>query len=447
MNKRKFCFIVFAVLTCSISAGVNDDNSHLVNYFTEYLKGNKDSFKTKKKFKVDKLDYYRNFVWKAWCTANNNFNEEKLIKLSPLDEAKHGSWHLPDSLEQDAIMNYYWGSKGEKPSDGYPLFLYLHGSGDKDKEWAVGLSLCKMFDDSPSVYFIPQIPNVSQYRWGQQSKQYAWEKLLRQSFVLGDINPDRVYFFGISEGGYGSQRMASFYADYLAAAGPMAGGEPLRNAPAENCRNIGFSLLTGSLDNGFYRNRLTSYAKEVYDSLQFSDSAAYNHRIELIEGMGHGIDYRHTTPWLYSCKRNPYPKYVIWEDFEMYGRHRDGFYNIYVLERPVSDNGNRVRYIVDIKDNKINVTADFVEYNVTERDPKWGIELRYLKTFTPAVNGKIILYLNEKLVDLDKEVYVTVNGKEFFKGKLKMKLDNLVNSCMAYFDPMRLYPAAIEIEF
>jgi hypothetical protein len=37
------------------------------------------------------------------------------------------------------MMPYYYGYKGEKPENGYPLFLYLHGSGNKDNEWANGL--------------------------------------------------------------------------------------------------------------------------------------------------------------------------------------------------------------------------------------------------------------------------------------------------------------------
>ena len=94
------------------------------------------------------------------------------------------------------------------------MYLYTHGSGPKQSEWRTGLKICSQFDDAPSVYFIPQIPNEKNYyRWWQKAKQYAWEKLLRQSLVSGHINPDKVYFFGISEGGYGSQRLASFYAD------------------------------------------------------------------------------------------------------------------------------------------------------------------------------------------------------------------------------------------
>ncbi len=53
----------------------------------------------------------------------------------------------------------------------------------------------KKFDDAPSVYFIPQIPNMGDYyRWWQKAKQFAWEKMLRLAFVSGKINPNKVYF-------------------------------------------------------------------------------------------------------------------------------------------------------------------------------------------------------------------------------------------------------------
>ena len=49
-------------------------------------------------------------------------------------------------------MPYYWGSKGaEKPADGYPMYLYIHGSGPKQAEWKTGLNICSRFDDAPST--------------------------------------------------------------------------------------------------------------------------------------------------------------------------------------------------------------------------------------------------------------------------------------------------------
>lgn len=115
--------------------------------------------------------------------------------MDTLSSASTGYWELPDSLEPNAVMPYYWGMKGtDEAGNELPLFLYLHGSGPKEREWSTGLNICRNFDDAPSVYFIPQIPNEGEYyRWWQKAKQFAWEKLLRQSLLLGKIDPNRVY--------------------------------------------------------------------------------------------------------------------------------------------------------------------------------------------------------------------------------------------------------------
>lgn len=172
---------------------------------------------------------YQKLVWTAWCDANKNLQEEKLIEPEDLKLAKNSSWNLPQCLEPNAVMPYYYGKKGVAADGKFPLFLYVHGSGPKDHEWSNGIKLGLSFQDTPSIYFIPQIPNEGEYyRWWHLSKQYAFEKLIRQNLVKGEVDANRLYVFGISEGGYGSQRLASFYADYWAAAGPMAGGEPLK---------------------------------------------------------------------------------------------------------------------------------------------------------------------------------------------------------------------------
>lgn len=348
-------------------------------------------------------------------------------------------------------MNFYWGWKKTAESTSteqrLPLFLYLHGSGPKAQEWATGLKICSRFDDAPSIYFIPQIPNEgAYYRWYQRAKQYAWEKLLRQALLSEKINPDRIYVFGISEGGYGSQRLASFYADYWSAAGPMAGGEPLKNAPAENLSNTAFSLRTGAEDKGFYRDRLTRYTAEALDSLQRLYPDRYKHWIELIPGRGHHIDYSPTTPWLKQHVRNPYPKHFCWENFEMDGRYRQGFYNLRVEQRSNADSNTRTRYTLDIESNQISLAIDEVTYRTTEIDPQWGIELKFTKTYQPAQRGKVTIYLCSELVDLDKPVTLTVNGRTAFKGRVKPDVKHLVNSCATFFDPQRLYPAAIEVD-
>ena len=252
----------------------------IVTFFSEYLSGKTTTFDAGKSLKLSEVEQYRDAVWQFWKEANAGFEEEKLIALDTLSSNSSGCWKLPENLEPNAVMPYCWGMKGAVETGAeLPLFLYLHGSGPKEREWSTGLKICRNFDDAPSVYFIPQIPNEGDYyRWRQKAKQFVWEKLLRQALLLGEIDPNRVYVFGISEGGYGSQRLASFYADYWAAAGPMAGGEPLKNAPAENCSNIAFSLRTGDKDTGFYRNTLTGYALEAFDSLAHQRPGHFIHK-------------------------------------------------------------------------------------------------------------------------------------------------------------------------
>lgn len=51
------------------------------------------------------------------------------------------------------------------------------------------------------------------------------------------------------------------------------------------------------------------------------------------------------------------------------------------------------------------------------------------KHYTPADKGKVIIYLCDELINLKKEITVTVNGKQVFQGKIKPDLKNMANSC------------------
>ena len=393
----------------------------------------------------DELASARDRVWTAWQEANARLDEPKLPNLLPLTADTKGALVLPDSLEPAATMDYYWGSKGEQPAAGWPIYIYLHGSGPREREWSNGLKFATLFEDAPSAYFVPRIPNEGgYYRWWQRSKQWAWSWLLRQLMLDDRLDARKIYVFGISEGGYGSQRLASFYADYWAAAGPMAGGEPLKNAPAENCRNIGFSLLTGAEDTGFYRNELSALVQAAFDSLQNLHPDAYRHRVELLPGQGHNFDYRPTTPWLRKFERNPWPREFSWEDFEMDGWHRTGFYNLVVNRRP---GDLRTRYDVEIAGNRIDLTISDVHYRTVKTDPKWGIELEFARTYTPATGGELTLYLDEHLVDLRQEVTVYVNGKQLYRGHVACSVGNMMESLATFYDRERIYPAAIRIKY
>ena len=372
--------------------------------------------------------------------------EFRKLLTESLSRANITTWTLPDSLEPNARMNFYLGAKGEKPKDGYPVFLYLHGSGPRENEWATGLRLARMFQDGPSMYIVPQIPQEGEwYRWWQRSKQWAWEKILRILLSMPEVDKNRIYVFGISEGGYGSQRLASFYADYWAAAGPMAGGEPLVNAPVENIGNVPFSFLTGDKDYMFYRHLLTKTTGEKLDSMQRIYPNEYKHRVELIPDKGHSIDYTPTTPWLAQHKRNAQPRHFIWENLEMDGLKRNAFYNLQVLKE---DDTFRTQYEFTANaDNSIDLKVDAVKYNTTWKDPRWGIDMLFSKGLTPAQHGHLRVFLSDQIVDLSQKVTIRINGKQVFYGKVKASKKALKLSQKLWGDPMRDFQHAVEVEW
>lgn len=392
----------------------------------------------------------------AFIVCGNTFaektedtNDEKAFRellTDSLSKANVTTWTLPDSLEPNAKMNFYLGVKGDMPKDGYPVFLYLHGSGPRANEWATGLKLAKRFEDGPSMYIVPQIPQEGEwYRWWQRSKQWTWEKVLRIILSMPEVDKNRIYVFGISEGGYGSQRLASFYADYWAAAGPMAGGEPLINAPVENLAHVPLSFLTGDRDFMFYRHLLTKTTGEKLDSMQRIHPDEYVHRVKLLEGYGHSIDYTPTTPWLAQHKRNAQPRHFLWENFEMDGLKRNAFYNLQVLEE---EDEFRTKYEFTANaDNSIDIKVDAVKYNPTWKDPRWGINMLFSKDFTPAQHGHLRIFLSDQLVDLKKKVTIRINGKEVFNGKVKGSKKNQKLAHELWGDPMRNFKHAVEVKW
>ena len=124
--------------------------------------------------------------------------------------------------------------------------------------------------------------------------------------------------------------------------------------------------------------------------------------------MQHHITYGLTTPWLKQFVRNPYPKTVLWEDYEMDGRRRSGFYNLQVLARPSEQ---RTYYEMDIDRNVVSIKVSNVLYATTLKDKRWGIDLKFDRSYEQATGGKLRVYLNDRLVDFTRPVTVCINGR------------------------------------
>jgi Predicted peptidase len=392
-------------------------------------------FSIKTEIKATKIAALQQEIWAVWQSVNSR-REALPVPTQAARGLQDYNLHQWELVNENPLP-YYYIQKGTIGHAKLPLFLNLHGSGPKEMELKATLAWSLRYRDSPSRYFIPQIPNEQRYRWWLKPVQLAWEKLLRLAMIDPQIDPNALYVMGISEGGYGSQRLAAFYADYFAGAGPMAGGEPLKNAPPVNFRHLAFSFQTGANDTGFGRNTLTLTAKNALDSLEHLFPGDFVHNIVLQEGKGHGIDYTLTSPWLIQYKRKPNPAQLSWVWFPMDGRYRKGFYNIAIEQSPLSPKDNpqydRIRF--DITMNKTTNTIT-IQSNVLNTDMTQQLQLK---------KGKISIFLNNDLIDLSKKVTIIYNGNNLRQQKITPTISALVESVALFADPERIYPAKIQL--
>lgn len=442
MRERGLKYLVMVMCLASISFFVKAEDSKKdvakKSYFMERIQNVSTEnelvpFIDNTKIKPSKVKDTKDKVWSAWKDVNNGIEQLPDFSLSTEDSPKLHHWEL---IDEDP-MPFYLLKKGDNSIQKKPLFLNLHGSGPKTHEFKAALMLSKMYDDSPSLYFIPQIPNERRYRWWFQPVQNAWEGMFRLSMLNDEVDANKIFVLGISEGGYGSQRLGAYYADYLAGVGPMAGGEPLKNAPPLNYRHVAFSFHTGEHDSGFGRNTLTTLAGTVFDSLTTKYPGEYIHNVVIQKDKGHSVDYTLTTPWLMKHKRNASPMNISWVYFPMHNRYRKGFYNVAITKFPnlkEEDEFNRILFDIhfDKKENLIELDAQLMSDEM--------IELKEIN------NGQIALFLDDRYIDYSKKVRVKYKGKIVHDAKVKLNEETLIESCALFGDPERLYPAKVVVD-
>jgi predicted esterase len=121
-------------------------------------------------------------------------------------------------------------SSGDRPKNGWPLLLFLHGYGECGDE----IELVKKHGPpklqgqfaelANSVIVSPQCPRDSW--WRVEALKQLVDEVVEN---CGDIDPARLYVTGLSMGGYGTWSLVSQYPDFFAAAVPICGGgDPLR---------------------------------------------------------------------------------------------------------------------------------------------------------------------------------------------------------------------------
>ena len=336
---------------------------------------------------------------------------EKEIK-----EKYHRSWGLKTFNREGLQMKFDYRVFGEKPADGRCLYISMHGGGNapealNTQQWQ---NQIRLYEPAEGVYVAPRAPWDEWNMWFKPGLDEFFEALIQTAIVEMRVNPDKVYLLGYSAGGDGVWRMAPRMADRWAAASMMAGhpGE----ASQVNLRHVPFMIWMGENDGAYDRNKLAVAKGNVLDSLQQVEPEGYIHETHIVKGKGHWMDRVDTVAiaWMAKYKRNALPKEIVWRQEEVV---RPSMY--WVGVNPADARPG------------MTVVAELA-----------GNEVKIVKSDYP----KLRVYLNDKMVDMDKPVKVTYQGRILFEGKVERTMGCLSKTLQERGDRELMFSGYVDVE-
>ncbi|MEZ6037524.1 MAG: hypothetical protein R3F29_08590 [Planctomycetota bacterium] len=378
-------------------------------------------------------------LWAAYRDACREVGMDTLPPLLPndLDRALE-----PSVLELgEHTMPYVLLVKGEKPAGGWPLYLCLHGGGGNgeakgphawgvnDREWQAQQTLWRRLYPAPGIYFIPRMADDRLGRWWHDHNQVAFERVIERAILFRDVDPDRVYLMGISEGGYGAIRFAGNLPDRFAGCGGMAAAEPLNTSPPEDMRNVAMRIDIGENDTMFDRVGLARCMGERLAELHAADPGGYDFAVNVQAGRGHGIDYSLTPRWLSTKVRDPRPQRVLW------------------TVRPFDHRVALQRHWLALDAAPaampwfVTAALDGQRLTLTVERPAGGDAGR-----EPVTTGIVRVRLDDRLLDLDQPVELVLNGGAARQLRVERRLDVLARTLAERSDPELAFCAELVVD-
>ena len=374
---------------------------------------------------VENLEEVRREVWDAYRQArladpllleetaggNVSFSERTMKTLEQISSG--GPVSAGVMTFGDAEMRYVALTIGEKPENGYPLYIALHGGGGapaevNDEQWEM-MAYYYANRLSCGVYVAPRgVRDTWDTHFNPESYP-LYDRLIEYMILTRDADPNRVYLLGFSAGGDGVYAVAPRMADRFAGVN-MSSGHP-NGVSLLNLKNLPIQLQAGENDTAYSRNTVTAEYDAYLNDLE-AEYGGYIHRTMIHYNSGHNYaDYdRNPIPtikdaqawlkegkrayktmdsyppdWLNQFTRNPLPEMVLWDLTTRAAlRETESFY---YLTAPYATDSGVIRASFSREENRIEIVA---------RD----------------VNGPFGVLLNEEMIDFSQPVVFSVNGEE-----------------------------------
>ncbi|MFT5906141.1 MAG: pimeloyl-ACP methyl ester carboxylesterase [Cryomorphaceae bacterium] len=313
-------------------------------------------------------------------------------------------------------MPYDYLTYGEEPEGGHSLYISLHGGGGapahvNDGQWR---NQIKLYKPKEGIYLAPRAATNTWNLWHQAHIDPMFDTLIDRFIAHHGVNPDRVYVLGYSAGGDGIYQLAPRMADRWAGAAMMAGHPG--DAKPHNLLNLPYFIQCGGKDAAYKRNELCATWGKMLDKLAEENPGHYPHKWIVYPEHGHWmkLDCKQAIPWMAKNTRDPWAKQLNW----------------------YQDNVLHTRFAWLANDDPKK--EDFVTAEVNGQTI----------TLTTENVKKLTLRLNDKLVNLDKEIIVKDgSGKELFKGKIERSAKTITKSLSERLDISSVATAELEVSF
>jgi dienelactone hydrolase len=297
--------------------------------------------------------------------------------------------------------------RGDEP---FPLLIVLGGGPGKAIPTVQG-----MRDSLESRGFLALFPQASG-SWWEAASITALPLLLDEVLQALNVDPNRVYLAGFSNGGTGTFLYSTLWPHRLAAAASlMGGGLPFFGAdpPAlENLRTLPFLFVHGDKDEVIPVRATLVTAKEMK---RLAPAALVESHI--LAGRGHDIvvggDDGLTLPFFESHKRDPFPRRLRFSTRTL------EFPRVFWIDITAKEGGRAEVEAEIAADNTITVTTRRV--------------------------SRLRLLLRRELLADDSPVVVRWNGREAFRGRFEEDCALLASSFWQARDPFLAYSFEVDL--
>jgi predicted esterase len=351
---------------------------------------------------------------------------------------------LPKSLSDEEAPKknevVVWVPKGYDPKKKHPVFLLVHGTGgfaDAEAKQMAPLA------DKYGFLLVAAQDELRRHGggWGGTDYEFAIHDAallwLKRNYNVDDR---RMVVSGGSRGGHAAWAMAMAWPDRFAASIPIVGGprnHSFRFLP--NLRHVAVYDMQGAKDQ-------PGLVENVRDAVKILKDLDYEIRYEENPDTGHyfPVDWEKVREWATGLRRLSYPEEIT---LTASRNDRAGAYWIRMKDLPekrfkkVGAAQNRTGRALTREEMKKLVRENYGNY-AARVDAKLKanlIDLRVKKA------PKVVVYLSDRMVNLDEPVTINVNGRKRVKRKFQRSLETMLTRVKETGDRELLYPVAVEV--